>query len=1349
MYLKALNVVGFKSFADKTQVQFHPGVTAIVGPNGCGKSNVLDSIRWVLGEQSAKALRGGQMQDVIFNGAETRKPLGMAEVSLTFGDCEGQLGGTLGADYNEVTITRRLFRDGASEYEINKNPCRLRDIHQLFMDTGVGRTAYSIMEQGKIDQILSARPEDRRAVFEEAAGITKFKSQKKEAMRKLENTDANLLRLEDIVGEVRRQIASLQRQATKARRYQEIFAELKEAELKLARHQYGLLTAEILMLQERGDSSRDAHSALTLAVEEEDRALGALRSELELLEFETAKVRDLLNEARMASERGAQKEKTNTLRVEEFSVLRENCRVEIAGTDEKVRIQDEQLAELTVRLENQATARLEASNAYHAKEQEVRGLEERVSEKESARAEKNHELASSQSRISNLRNQRVALEAQQKSLLLRGESLRSEQDALALRREEAEARRTAQLEEVAQAGHVLEEVRVDVAARQEAVVETQQAVAAKQQVVAERQQGIAAAQQAVAEKQQAVGERQRLVAEREQAVRTANDLARDAERAHRDLATAHARVAAKLDTLKQMEASHAGSPPAAQHLLACSARGEVAARLQGTLSDHFQVASGAETAIALLLGEAFNALVVDDRAGAEELLRKVAEQGDGQVLLAPLGLARPSGGSGAPTSARLAVEVPNPAQVAISDLLDALLADAHIVETVEQAWALKAAQPQAVVATRDGVLLNRPGLIQAGKGTGEASGLAVLARRTERRGLEDEVAAAAEAVEAGASRVAEAGAGVQAAQLQVQEAQLRVEEARAAVQEAQNGVEEAQAFVAEARGFVQEAQNAVQEAQAHVAEAQGAVRDAEIQAATRRHTQETLIQAVAELDRNAERIGQEAARVATQVEADGQRFEGIDQSISQAEGHSSEVQEALSVLQDEVTALEQEEASKRQDLVESQIALGALTHQHQAVAQQQFTVQQRLAELKELAATRTREADEHAGRIAQAEEEIAAAQVEQETAAVSIAEHEMEVQGRIVERSTKLELINQREAALRIERRKLAEAQSQQTECEVRLTERRIGLNHLVERVQAAYQLVLAELPPLSEEEAQSDWPAIEAQVAEQRERIDSMGPVNIEAIAEFEELQERLTFLEGQEADLRNGKEQLLQAIQEINQTTEKMFAETFEQVKANFQQLFGELFGGGKASLHLSDDKDPLESGIEIMAKPPGKQPQSITLLSGGEKTMTAVALLFAIYMVKPSPFCVLDELDAPLDESNINRFINIVKRFNEHSQFVVITHNKRTISMADAIFGVTMQERGVSRLMSVKLTPDDEFKPRARQTAPKKAAEAPAAPALEPEAEIESEGGVAVLEEEPPLRDAALGDEGADDDGPALES
>jgi chromosome segregation protein len=301
MYLKSLHVVGFKSFADRTTLEFHPGVTAIVGPNGCGKSNVLDSIRWVLGEQSAKALRGGEMKDVIFSGTDSRPPLGMAEVSLTFGDCEQDLG----VEYNEVTITRRVFRDGASEYELNKTPCRLRDIHQLFMDTGVGRSAYSIMEQGKIDLILSSRPEDRRAIFEEAAGITKYKSQKKEALRKLENTEANLIRLADIIREVKRQIGSLQRQAGKARRYQASFAELAVLEQRLGRHHFDTYSETIARLQAEVDGTRQRQEELDRDVAAQEGELASSRAALAVIETELVRLRDEQSTLRNALERVA------------------------------------------------------------------------------------------------------------------------------------------------------------------------------------------------------------------------------------------------------------------------------------------------------------------------------------------------------------------------------------------------------------------------------------------------------------------------------------------------------------------------------------------------------------------------------------------------------------------------------------------------------------------------------------------------------------------------------------------------------------------------------------------------------------------------------------------------------------------------------------------------------------------------------------------------------------------------------------------------------------------------------------------------------------------------------------
>src|ERR1700722_6385568 len=382
MYLKSLHVVGFKSFADRTTLEFHPGVTAIVGPNGCGKSNVLDSIRWVLGEQSAKALRGGEMKDVIFSGTDQRPPLGMAEVSLTFGDCEKELG----TAYNEVTITRRVFRDGASDYELNKTPCRLRDIHGMFMDTGIGRSAYSIMEQGKIDSILSSRPEDRRAIFEEAAGITKYKSQKKEALRKLENTEANLVRLADIIREVKRQIGSLQRQAGKARRYQASFEELATLETRFARHQFDAFSTEIAALQIEVDGAREKQEQLDAGVTAQEEKVSAARSDLAVVEAELLRLREEQAALRNALERAEQRAATNRARVEEFTGLRDQARQEIAGTEEKVRVGEEQLTHLNAQVENFTRLRSETQRRFDEEQEALHMVAARIGNVESERA---------------------------------------------------------------------------------------------------------------------------------------------------------------------------------------------------------------------------------------------------------------------------------------------------------------------------------------------------------------------------------------------------------------------------------------------------------------------------------------------------------------------------------------------------------------------------------------------------------------------------------------------------------------------------------------------------------------------------------------------------------------------------------------------------------------------------------------------------------------------------------------------------------------------------------------------------------------------------------------------------
>jgi chromosome segregation protein len=1112
------------------------------------------------------------MKDVIFSGTETRPPLGMAEVSLTFGDCEEDLG----VAYNEVTITRRVFRDGASEYELNKTACRLRDIQSLFMDTGIGRSAYSIMEQGKIDLILSSRPEDRRAIFEEAAGITKYKSQKREAMRKLENTEANLIRLADIIREVKRQIGSLQRQAGKARRYQAGFEELARLETRLSRRQFDIFSAEIAALQSKVDGARERQEQLDAGVIGQEEKVGAARSSLEVIEAELVRLREEQAGIRNALERAQEREATNRARVGEFTLLRDQARQEIAGTEEKVRVGEEQLTHLNGQVENFTRLRVETQRRFDAEQESLQVLAARIGTVEAERAEV-EEQKLAQERLRQRQEQELAgLELQQRNFQARIEALQGEQASLGQQRTGAEAALAEQASRLAEAETLLRE----------------------------RREALQAAQQTR---------------------REAEEKVREAERARRETGGAHQQLQARRDALAQLEEQHASAPQAAQRLLHEMAAG-AAQEMQGTLSGHISVQAGYEAPLALLLGDAVNALILNDDSAAQTWREKLAARE--QCAFAPLRAARPTPlASSAETHATRFVT----ARPAVSGLVASLLEDAHVVDDLAAGWKLKAAQPQSTIATRAGELITRGGLLLVGQEAGAS--LAVLTRQSELRALETEMSGSGE-------KMAAAEAAVGAAQSVLEEKTNLVELARAAAQEV------------------------------------------EISLATHRQDERAAQAAVAQISRQVEDASREMIRLQAQEQADHERHERLRNAMAEAETACDEAESRMSDFKRQLDVLASEEEAQTGALTELRIELATQTQQCEAWQQQREPVANRLQELRELVELRTREAVEHEQRVVLAREEIAAAeqaQAGQREAQKRVAAELEQAQARRAEAQGR---IDEEERALRTLRREQGEIQTVRAGNEVKLAEQKLFLGNLRERFRRDYHKELEELPPLDEAEAATDWPALEAEVLEKRTALDAIGPVNLEAITEYDELEERYKFLTGQESDLLAAKDQIVKAIQEINRTTQRLFAETFEQVKTNFQEMFTELFGGGKASLALLDENDPLECGIDIIARPPGKQTQTVSLLSGGERTMTAVALLFAIYMVKPSPFCVLDELDAPLDESNINRFIKILQRFVAQSQFVVITHNKRTISIADVLYGVTMEERGISKFVSLRM-------------------------------------------------------------------
>ncbi|HPA16502.1 MAG TPA: chromosome segregation protein SMC [Verrucomicrobiae bacterium] len=1209
MYLKSIEMLGFKSFAEKTRLDFHPGVTSIVGPNGCGKSNVLDAIRWVLGEQSPKALRGSEMADVIFNGTDSRKQIGMAEVSMTFAGCRE----ALKTDYDEVTVSRRVFRDGKGEYEINRTPCRLRDIHHLFMDTGIGRTAYSIMEQGKIDKVLSSRPEDRREIFEEAAGITKYKAQRKEALRKLEYTESNLLRLADIIREVSRQIGSLQRQANKARRYKEIHDRLRDIELRIGARAYRDFSTRV--------------GALETAIAELDRAIAEMGEKVSTEEVELeqwrahgAEIETALENSRQeranataAVERAEGQRSLNVERLADLDKSDASATADIASAEERAAIQKKDLGAIDGDVDAVA-AELRACRDHLA--QAVRQLgdcTEMTGKRQSEIGGRRERLTAAEQELQSLVAQIGGWDVQKRTHVLRVEAANKELE-----------RAKAQLEQERETNAGVE---AELAAARVRRTEAGDEVAARKVRLRD-----------VAESLEV---RSRRRAEVEQRL---------------------AGIKSQLDLLKRMAASHEGIGSAAQAVIAASGKGALeGVEVREALADAIKIEPGAEAAIGVLLGDRVGALLLEDTRAVRKILAFLKSSGSGRLILAPSIFPRVRWKAPAREESALKLVT---AGGAARRLLEVLLGHAYVAEDIERALKLKAELPHAIIATKDGHLITPEGIIVSGVGEDVARG-GLLTRRREMSDLEAKLAKASEELD-------EAISQEEAVRIQRDEADKRVEQVAADLMATDEAMR-------------------IAEREWHVWEKR----------------REDLQQRIAGIEAEIRHIGTSGDEMDEHERAQMRRRDEFSQVV---ETFRLELKGAEA----ELPALLGRESELNARVLELRVSGAALEEKEVGLRARRAPLAALVADLEETCRLRRAVIEANAARRAQflEENERLAKQVEEGRG--QIAQLEEYLKALQAQRTAALEAIRSREEDLKGRRRQQHEKQEERGRIDVELARIRMDLEALVLRIHRAYRVELAEYaagapapavagaePPepgkgeapaapeleaaeggVAEEAApEPDWAQLEVEAGQLRERLDSMGPVNLEAITEYDELEARHRFLEEQQRDLLNSKEQLMQAIARINRTSRQLFAETFEKVAVNFQQTFSELFGGGKATLSLMDEADPLESGIDISAKPPGKQLAHITLLSGGERTMTAVALLFAIYMVRPSPFCILDEMDAPLDESNINRFIDMLKRFVLQSQFLLITHNKRTIGMADALYGVTMEESGVSKVVSVR--------------------------------------------------------------------
>jgi chromosome segregation protein len=1265
MRLERLEISGFKSFSDRSELAFDQGVTAIVGPNGCGKSNVADAITWVLGEQSAKSLRGDRMEDVIFNGSDARKPGAAAEVRLRLAglplpprhgtpaeDIDGlrefhpagavhgngnghavereSLAGGHGAAHlaelteeftRDVEVTRRLYRSGESEYLIDGEVCRLRDVHELLMDTGLGAKAYAIIEQGKIGMILSSRPADRRQLIEEAAGITKYRSRRRAAELKLEAAQQNLVRIDDIVFEVEKQRGALKRQAAKARRYRRLRDEHRRWEKVLFARRYRELAAAIEGGRAKLGLAREREAAAAAHLAEVEAELGRLRLEQSEADGRASAIREEAHARELDINRRQQQIEFNRHQTETLAVRGAEIEAEIRDLDARrdparIAIESRRGEQADVeRSRDEAAAVMAAANDAHAAAQrQIEGLDAQV---ETARQ-------SVYMSLNSVMAVRHVLEHTAAQVERVGETLAKldvEEDDLRREQERVAAERTAALEAHGRAQSALEAIRLQQAARRSELASARAEHETRAREVRSREQELAAGE-------------------------------------------------ARLASLQELATSRADFGDAARMVLV-QANGHVGP--QGAVADYVEVDRRYERAVEACLGDLLEHVIVerhDQAAAGLALVRRHDAGRCGFVVVDP-------GSNGYHPREVLRV----PGIVPVSDVLrvqgphvatiQKVLPEAYVADTFEQAVSFSR-QTSAPIATLEGDVLRGPHLVTGGA---KVESRGILATRREIKELVERVAADRE----------------QLARLAADVAQLELA----------------------------------------IAEATGAITGLQVE----EHAQEKAIVAH---DAQRDRAGEEIARLARKADVIAVERRSAEEERAALEARRADARASIVRFEGEQCAAEERLGEAQRILADARDAAGALGAQAAEARATHAALVERAAALAADVLRLEESARELDLRIGAHHAELQQARTGRESLLQSMVDGQRTLDEdiqRLVASRDELRAADEDAAGLRASvdaqdavirgARAAQEAiRSDALDLEVERATAQSDLAHLAQTcadgVQLSLDEVLAEVEQMeqagqttpdtaaitaeeSDPEADDDAvsaaapqvPALAAEpeappasmtaeeaITRLKAKIERLGPVNMMAIEQFDELEQRHLFLTTQRRDLIESIAQTSQAIARIDETTKVRFNEAFTAIQANFQGTFSTLFGGGHAGLTLLDESDPLESGIDIVASPPGKRLQSVQLLSGGEKALTAIALMFAIFEYKPSPFCLLDEIDAPLDDANVHRFIEMLRGMLHRTQFILITHNRQTMEIANRLYGVTMEEPGVSKLISVQL-------------------------------------------------------------------
>jgi chromosome segregation protein len=1177
MYLSKLELQGFKSFADATTLAFDPGVTTIVGPNGCGKSNIVDAIRWVIGEQRPTVLRSEKMENLIFNGTANRRPVGLAEVALTIENTDG----VLPTEYSEVTIGRRLFRDGTSDYLMNGTTCRLKDITNLFMDTGMAADAYSVIELKMVDELVSGSTEDRRRMFEEASGITRYKMRRRQALRKLDSTQSDLERIRDLTDEVSTQVERLGKQAEKAQRYREAEEELHRLEVLLAQVEYNRLVERQDDLQAQETEAGDRAEALAKEARDTERRLEALRETFEEHEATLQERREALQEQR----------------------------AQVRELEAEQRLQRERLTRAREDRDAAAQAQAEARERRAALTDEVDRLE-------SARAQARPALDTAEATLEEAREERDAAKADAASLRETVQALRTQAKAA----EDEHAERGRRLDRRANRQELLEDEQARAQRQVDDLAETMRQFEERiGRAKADRDE----AQQALVQARTALEEAETEHDARRRTLQAAEDELRELERQH-DTAVA------EVDLLDGLVSSYDEFSDAVQFLATDGPLEDLR-----TVADVLGCDDDVRVALDAALGDLASCVVVPSPTEARAAITQLRESEKGQTSFLVLDRL-PDAVPDAPaldgaTPLREHVRTVDPDY---DPLADVLLHTCYLVGTLEEAEALTDAvgDPARSVRlfARTGEWMDARGVVRGGSEQRDVSPAASrLGRREQLAQAREQRAELADACTAHKEEVEAARASLYEIDLSACEA--AVDEAKTALSEGEQRLERL------------------------------------------RYERTSVEERRAELQGRLDEIEEELAEHAGEVEALREAAEDANETMERRRAQRAEAEEALA-------AAEERERTAVDAFSDAQVAAVEARNRVENLEQDLERAREQIDEIDRRTGERAAkiedlDADIEAALDTQSElgEQIDGLREERAARDQAVDEAEQALQ------ETKGE-IDDVESRLRTLRRKREDAVEQKTEASVALAEVETRTQDLLESIEADFERDLADAPvsvpeAFEESEAQSE-------VRSLRGTLNALGDVNPLALEEYDEEKERLDFLREQQEDLEEAEDTLLDTIQEINTKASERFMETFEEIKESFGDIFTELFGeGATAELQLEEPTDPIDSAIEIVAKPRGKRPVTLDQLSSGEKALTATALLFSIYLVKPSPFCVLDEVDAPLDDANVERFMNLVRRFEDDTQFVLVTHNQRTMDLSDRMYGVTMEEQGVSKLVGVE--------------------------------------------------------------------